>query len=179
MQKNTTVHYSEMAPSFEDADSLFNFVVNQGNGVKGLVDSGISKVPERYIQPPCERISKPDGYQVYEHLPIDLSKLDGPEHDKVVRDIASAAETLGFFQVVNHGLPLDLLESLKEAAHKFFDQPAEKKAVYLKGASPSPSVKYGTSFIPDKEKALEWKDYISMHYTSDQDAHQFWPQDCK
>lgn len=168
-----------MAPSFEDADSLFNFVVNQGNGVKGLVDSGLSEVPERYIQPPCERISKPDGYQVYENLPIDLSKLNGPEHDKVVRDIASAAETLGFFQVVNHGLPLDLLESLKEAAHKFFDQPAEKKAVYLKGVSPSPSVKYGTSFIPDKEKALEWKDYISMHYTSDQDAHQFWPQDCK
>lgn len=168
-----------MAPNFNDANSLFDFVVGQGNGVKGLVDSGVSEVPERYIQPPCERIIKSLGYQIHEHLPIDLSKLDGPEHDEVVHDIARAAETLGFFQVVNHGLPLELLESLKDAAHKFFDQPPEKKAVYLKGVSPSPAVKYGTSFLPEKEKALEWKDYLSMLYTSDQDAHQFWPQDCK
>ncbi|KAL8135433.1 scopoletin 8-hydroxylase-like [Apium graveolens] len=167
-----------MAPSFDNAD-LYNFVVRQGNGVKGLVDSGVSKVPERYIQLPSERILKPDGYKSHQHSPIDLSKLEGPEHDKVVHDIARAAETLGFFQVVNHGVPLELLEALKTAAHKFFNQPAEKKAVYLKGVSPSPSVKYGTSFVPEKEKALEWKDYISMVYTNDDEAQQFWPHDCR
>ncbi|WOG97928.1 hypothetical protein DCAR_0417269 [Daucus carota subsp. sativus] len=168
-----------MAPSFDNATSMFNFVVRQGNGVKGLVDSGVSKVPERYIQSPSERILKPDRYQASQHLPIDLSKLDGPEHDKVVHDIAVAAETLGFFQVVNHGVPLELLQALKDAAHKFFEQPAEKKAVYLKGVSPSPYVKYGTSFVPEKEKALEWKDYVSMVYTNDEDAHRFWPHDCR
>ncbi|KAF5740788.1 oxidoreductase family protein [Tripterygium wilfordii] len=164
-----------MATSF----SLFNFVVQDGNGVKGMVDIlGISEVPEQYIQPPYERIDKENAHS-HGLPPIDLSKLDGPDHDQVVNQIAAAAETLGFFQVVNHGVPVELLESLKAAAHEFFGQPPEKKAVYLKGVSPSPLVKYGTSFVPDKEKALEWKDYLSMAYTGDVEALQHWPNQCK
>ncbi|KAL3529805.1 hypothetical protein ACH5RR_009127 [Cinchona calisaya] len=168
-----------MAPSFDDSISLFDFVVHKGNGVKGLVDSGIEKVPERYIQPSSERIDKL-VLGSYEHSsPIDLSKLDGPDHDQVVKAIVKASETLGFFQVVNHGVPVDLLESLKEAAHKFFAQPPKTKAAYLKGVSPSSLVKYGTSFAPDKEKALEWKDYVSMVYTTDAEALEHWPKECK
>ncbi|KAM7250676.1 hypothetical protein ACFE04_022559 [Oxalis oulophora] len=166
-----------MAPNFDDSNSLFQFVVQDGNGVKGLVDSGLSEVPDQYIQPPNERIARLS----YSHeLPlIDLSELNGPNHDRVVDEIARAAETLGFFQVVNHGVPLELLELLKETAHEFFGQSPEKKAVYRKGVSPSPLVKYGTSFVPEKEEALEWKDYVSMVYTNDEEALQAWPNQCK
>ncbi|GKC99627.1 2-oxoglutarate (2OG) and Fe(II)-dependent oxygenase superfamily protein, partial [Tanacetum coccineum] len=150
-----------------------------GNGVKGLVDSGLTHVPGQYIQPPNHRINKQNTTVSPENMTIDLSELEGPKHDQVVKSIAHAAETLGFFQVVNHGVPLELLESLKVSAHQFFNQPSEKKAVYLKGLSPSPMVKYGTSFVPEKEKALEWKDYISMIYTNDVDALEFWPNECK
>jgi len=167
-----------MAPSFNSSNSLYDFVVRDGNGVKGLVDSGVSEVPERYIQPPRERIRKHDS-GVCDDPPIDLSKLNGAEHEKVVDEIARAAETLGFFQVVNHGVPLELLESLKDAAHTFFSLPPEKKAVYCSGVSPSPRVKYGTSFVPEKEKALEWKDYISMTFSSEEEALQYWPNQCK
>ncbi|KAL5554313.1 hypothetical protein UlMin_041714 [Ulmus minor] len=167
-----------MAPTFDDGSSLFNFVVRDGYGVKGLVDLGVSKVPERYVQPPQERIEKSSATSL-EVPPIDLSKLGGPFHEQVVGEIVHAAQTLGFFQVINHGVPLELLESLKEAAYDFFGQEAEKKAVYKKGTSPSPFVKYGTSFAPEKEKALEWKDYVSMVYTNDEDANKYWPQHCK
>ncbi|GKE94256.1 feruloyl CoA ortho-hydroxylase 1-like protein [Tanacetum coccineum] len=114
-----------------------------------------------------------------ENMTIDIPKLDGPNHDQVVKSIAYAIKTLGFFQVVNHGVSLELIESLKVSAHQFFNQPSEKKVVYLKGVSPSPIVKYGNSFIPKKDKALEWKDYISMIYTNDDDALEFWPNECK
>nr|AFK49211.1 unknown [Lotus japonicus] len=167
-----------MAPSSNSSNSLYEFVVRDGNGVKGLVDSGLSEVPERYIQPPEEQINKLESSPC-DMQPIDLSKLNGPEHDKVVDEIVGAAETLGFFQVVNHVVPVELLESLKEAAHTFFNLPPEKKAVYRAGVSPSPKVKYGTSFVPEKEKALEWKDYISMVYSCDEDALQYWPNQCK
>nr|XP_043622447.1 scopoletin 8-hydroxylase isoform X2 [Erigeron canadensis] len=168
-----------MAPSFNNESSLFNFVVKDGNGVKGLVDAGLTEVPGRYIQPPNDRIINQNAAASLGSMAIDLSELDGANHDQVVKAIAHAAETLGFFQVVNHGVPLELLESLKDAAHQFFNQPSEKKAVYLKGVSPSPLVKYGTSFVPEKEKALEWKDYVSMIYTNDSDALEFWPHECK
>ncbi|XP_022718084.1 feruloyl CoA ortho-hydroxylase 1-like [Durio zibethinus] len=163
-----------MAPSFEDGNSLFNFVVRDGNGVKGMVDLGLSKVPQAYMQPPKERIVKEDSRK-HGQPPIDLSKLDGPDHDEVAKEIVRAAETLGFFQVVNHAVPVDLLESLKDTAHNFFSLPPERKAVYRSEVSPTPLVKYGTSFVPEKEKALEWKDYISMQYTNDAEALEHWP----
>ena len=90
-----------MAPSFDNDSSLFNFVVRDGNGVKAMVDSGISKVPQAYIQPPAEHIDKNNASK-HEQPPIDLSRLDGPDHDEVAKEIVRAAETLGFFQVVNH-----------------------------------------------------------------------------
>ncbi|XP_010644912.1 scopoletin 8-hydroxylase [Vitis vinifera] len=167
-----------MAPSFDDGDSLYNFVVRDGNGVKGMVDLGLEKVPEQYIQPQHERIDKLKASS-YDRPPIDLSMLGGPQHSQVMELIAEAAESVGFFQVVNHGVPNEVLESVKSAAHEFFGQAPEKKAVYRKGVSPSPYVKYGTSFVPEKEKALEWKDYVSMVYTSDADAFEFWPNECK
>ena len=167
-----------MASSLEDRDSLFKFVVQDGNGVKGIVDLGLSKVPQPYIQPQEERIDKKNA-STCAQAPIDLSKLDGPNHEQVVQQIARASETLGFFQVVNHGVPVELLESLKDAAHTFFSHPSEKKAVYWKGVSPSPLVNYRTSFAPEKEKALEWKDYINMVYTNDAEALEQWPKECK
>ncbi|PIA25347.1 hypothetical protein AQUCO_11800025v1 [Aquilegia coerulea] len=168
-----------MAPTF-DSVNLFDFVVKEGNGVKGMVDLGLSKVPDQYIQPTNERINKMNMEPAnMEPLPvIDLSGLNGPKHDQVAESLIKAAETLGFLQVINHGLSIELLEELKDAAHQFFNQPAEKKSIYLKGISPSPLVKYGTSFVPEKEKALEWKDYISMIYTNDDDALKHWPDQC-
>ncbi|KAG8502258.1 hypothetical protein CXB51_002196 [Gossypium anomalum] len=136
-----------MAPSFDNETSLFNSVVRGGNGVKGIVDLGISKVPQAYIQPPAEQINKKNASKC-EIPPIDLSKLDGPDHDEVT-------------------------------AHNSFGLPPERKAVYRKEVSPSPLVKYGTSFVPEKEKALEWKDYISMAYTNDDEALQQWPVECR
>ncbi|RVW83467.1 Feruloyl CoA ortho-hydroxylase 1 [Vitis vinifera] len=167
-----------MAPNFDDGDSVYTFVVRDGNGVKGTVDLGLEKVPEQYIQPHHERIDKLKASS-YDRPPIDLSMLDGPQHSQVVGLIAEAAERVGFFQVVNHRVPIEVLESVKSVAHEFFGQAPEKKAVYRKGVSPSPYVKYGTSFVPEKEKALEWKDYVSMVYTSDGEALEFWPNECK
>ncbi|GMI85391.1 Scopoletin 8- Hydroxylase [Hibiscus trionum] len=163
-----------MAPNLDDANSVFDFVVKEGNGIKGLVDSGLSKVPGVYVQPPNERIDKENAIKL-ELPPIDLSKLD----DEVGEQIVRAAETLGFFQVINHGVPLHLLESLKESAHKFFSLPAERKAVYLAPVSPTPLVKYSTSYLPEKEKVLGWKDYILMKYTDDEEALRYWPEEIK
>lgn len=86
---------------------------------------------------------------------------------------------LGFFQVVNHGVPIQVLEHVKEAVHCFFNLPPEKKAVYLKGKTPCANVFYGTSFSPETEDSLEWKDYLSHIYTNDDEAMQFWPLECR
>ncbi|CAI9768651.1 unnamed protein product [Fraxinus pennsylvanica] len=70
-------------------------------------------------------------------------------------------------QIVNHGIPMQVLESVKNATHKFYGLPAEEKKKYSKEESPTNNVRYGTSFSPLAEKALEWKDWLSLFYHFD------------
>jgi feruloyl-CoA ortho-hydroxylase len=63
----------------------------------------------------------------------------------------------------------------KDSAHTFFNMPTEKKVAYRQNSK----MKYGTSFVPEKENVLEWKDYIIMEYSSDEDALKYWPNVCK
>ncbi|XP_010468146.1 PREDICTED: feruloyl CoA ortho-hydroxylase 2-like [Camelina sativa] len=98
--------------NFEDQTTLYNFVVKEGNGVKGMIDSGLSIVPKPFVQPISERIPTQNALTCEASQPIDLSHLNGPHHKEVAKQIVEAAETLGFFQVVNHGVSVELLESL-------------------------------------------------------------------
>lgn len=88
-----------MAINFEDQTTLFNFVVREGNGVKGMIDSGLATVPQPFVQPLSERIATQNTFTCEATQPIDLSNLDGPRHKEVAKQIVEAAETLGFFQV--------------------------------------------------------------------------------
>ncbi|XXG54869.1 hypothetical protein AAC387_Pa03g2642 [Persea americana] len=168
--------------SSHDSADLFKFVVEEGNGVKGLVDSNISFVPSCFVHPLHEQI---DPKQViidaspYLTKPIDLSGLKGEEKRVVVDELCGAAAKLGFFQVINHGVPLEVMQLVKQAAHTFFNLSPEKKAVFLKGRTPCPRVVYGTSFLPEQEKSLGWRDNLRMIYADDQEAMQFWPQECR
>lgn len=60
---------------------------------------------------------------------IDLAPaLTGEEGaDKVARDLRHAAETLGFFYIVNHGVPEELMNGVYSHLKTFFDLPLETK----------------------------------------------------
>ena len=166
----------KMVQSATNSWDITDFVVNQGHGVKGLSEMKLLSIPKQFIQPPEERI---DASKVVceECIPvIDIACLDGP---KVAQMICDAAEKWGFFQVVNHGVPLGVLEDVKEATHRFFALPGEEKRKYSKENSRSNNVRFGTSFTPQAEKSLEWKDYLSLFYVSENEASALWPSVCK
>ncbi|PKI50233.1 hypothetical protein CRG98_029306 [Punica granatum] len=63
---------------------------------------------------------------------IDLSALINSPDDcqaieGLVAEVRSASKEWGFFLVINHGVPLEKLRRLEEAARKFFGQPLEEK----------------------------------------------------
>lgn len=67
---------------------------------------------------------------------IDLSPISSLDHlpndniTKTITEVAEACEKWGFFQVINHGIPLEKLEDMKMVARKFFSLPlGEKKKV--------------------------------------------------
>lgn len=60
---------------------------------------------------------------------IDLSHLnfDPMNREKCINEIAEAASQWGFFQVVNHGISQEVLNSIKDEQKKVFHQPYTKK----------------------------------------------------
>ncbi|XP_044482071.1 feruloyl CoA ortho-hydroxylase F6H1-3-like [Mangifera indica] len=167
-----------MAPkiSFSDPSDVIDFVINKGHGVKGLSEMGLKVLPKQYVQS-SEGIIDDSKILAHESIPLmDMSKWDDSQ---VAKSICDAAENWGFFQVVNHCVPAEVLEGVKEATHRFFGLPADEKKKYSKELSPSNSVRFGTSFSPQAEKALEWKDYLSLFYVSEDEASALWPPICK
>ncbi|XWS65085.1 hypothetical protein CRYUN_Cryun05aG0060500 [Craigia yunnanensis] len=165
-----------MAPTlvepFSDSSALTDFVINQGNGVKGLSEMGLKALPKQYIQPLEERMCM-TNILAQESIPIiDMSNWEDPQ---MAKSICDAASKWGFFQIVNHAVPIEVLENVKDATYRFFGLPAEVKNKYSKEHSSSNNVRFGTSFTPQVEKALEWKDYLSLFYVSKEEASALWP----
>ncbi|KAF6154822.1 hypothetical protein GIB67_032434 [Kingdonia uniflora] len=161
-----------------ESRNIMDFVVHKRNGVKGLSETGLETVPKQYVQLMEGRLDM-NNVVVNQNLiaVIDMSKY--LEDSMMAESICHAAEKWGFFQVINHGVPIEILEEVKEATGQFFQLQAKAKMKYTKENSPISNVHYGTSFIPQAENSLEWKDYLSLFYTSEEEASSFWPRECK
>jgi hypothetical protein len=85
-------------PISYDRDSEIKAFDETKLGVKGLIDAGITKIPQFFIQPP--------GQGDVATLPVEIPVIDltGVESDvalrsKVIKKVKSASESIGIFQV--------------------------------------------------------------------------------
>lgn len=133
--------------------------------VQCLAESGISELPPRYVRPENERptiIDNHDAEPVISIPVVDLSGLEGPDRQETARKISDACKNWGFFQVVNHGVPVSLIHRAREVSRQFFYLPLEEKQVYAN--SPKTYEGYGSRLGIEKGAILDWGDYFFQHF---------------
>ncbi|XP_051129483.1 1-aminocyclopropane-1-carboxylate oxidase homolog 1-like [Andrographis paniculata] len=148
-------------------------------GVKGLVDSGIRTVPRIFIRPPEDRAGDPIQGGDAEVPVIDLAGIESDRRRKIVSDVGEASREWGFFQVVNHGIPAEVLELMLGGAREFHEQETEKKTA-LHSRDMMQQVKYSSNVDLYRSRAANWRDTLTVSLTmSDQIQPQLLPEVCR
>ncbi|KAI5076584.1 hypothetical protein GOP47_0008649, partial [Adiantum capillus-veneris] len=122
----------------------------------------VSKVPTTFVVPAQLRPHPVCSI----HIPlIDLSRFsDADGRSDVLKQIHRACCDWGFFQVLNHGVSLDVLHSFRTRLHEFFAMPTSAKRE-LGLVIGDTGQGYGAGFVDPKSGTTEWKDFL-IFYTN-------------
>ncbi|KAA8539220.1 hypothetical protein F0562_025912 [Nyssa sinensis] len=148
-------------------------------GVRHLCESGITKIPRKYILPISDRPNSQKGDHNAENLSIklpiiDFAELQGSNRSQILNSLAKACEEFGFFQLINHGIASDVILSMIDVAKRFFDLPFDERAKYMSSDMRS-AVRYGTSVNQNKDGVFCWRDFLKLSCNPLSDVLPFWP----
>ncbi|PHU08851.1 Thebaine 6-O-demethylase [Capsicum chinense] len=132
--------------------------------VQELAKQQLAAVPPRYIRDDIEKADYNSSKLVLPQVPIiDMKKLleigDGHDGTELER-IHLACKEWGFFQLVNHGVNLSLMEKVKSEIKAFFDLPMEEKKKFEQQEGDLEG--YGQAFVVSEEQKLDWADILYM-----------------
>lgn len=101
-------------------------------------------------------------------LEVPTIDLGDPDEDKLVEMIAKASNEWGLFQVVNHGIPHEVIENLQSVGKKFFELAQEEKETYSNpgGGVYKGGEGYGGQLRKEVGDKKAWVDHL---------FHKIWP----
>ncbi|PIA42023.1 hypothetical protein AQUCO_02100098v1 [Aquilegia coerulea] len=151
-------------------------------GVKGLVDDGVAKIPRIFILPPDEIDSNKTSIS-NTHFTIPVIDLEGVRNDatqrsEIIEEVLQASKKWGFFQVVNHGIPLDLLHEMIQGVHRFYEQPKEVKSEYYT-RDRTEKVVYNSNFDLFRAPTANWRDTFFCAMAPDTPNPEDLPEACR
>ena len=129
MSVTSTDDYQAGIDSNYDRESELKAFDESKAGVKGLLDAGMTKVPRMFHRGKFSLDEKP-GRESQISIPIiDLQGIhkDSNARAQVIEKVRNACEKFGFFQVVNHGIPVTLLDEMINGIQRFHEQDTEVK----------------------------------------------------
>ncbi|CAH1448172.1 unnamed protein product [Lactuca virosa] len=136
------------------------------------------KIPQQYVLPPLQRPNRSLTHHISTKLPIiDLSMLNhSANRSQLINQVHAACKNLGFFQVINHGIPAAIMKDALDSAEEFFNLPSDKKMCYASTDVHKP-VRYGTSLNHGTDKVLYWRDFIKHYANPISEWIHLWPSD--
>ncbi|KAG7568854.1 Oxoglutarate/iron-dependent dioxygenase [Arabidopsis thaliana x Arabidopsis arenosa] len=141
-------------------------------GVKGLVDTGVTQIPRIFHHP---HLNLTDSNLLLSSTTMVIPTIDlkggvfnesTVTREIVVPMIRDAVEKFGFFQVINHGIPIDVMEKMKDGIRGFHEQDSDvRKKFYTRDITKK--VKYNTNFDLYSSPSANWRDTLSCFMSPD------------
>ncbi|XP_026459299.1 1-aminocyclopropane-1-carboxylate oxidase homolog 1-like [Papaver somniferum] len=130
-------------------------------GVKGIVDLGIEKIPQMLVRTQdefTEDLAYTDATRDQFQTPvIDLQGIDY-RRSEIIDEIRRASMTWGFFQLVNHEIPVSVTNEMIEGIRRFHEGDIEvKKRLYVKEMM-SQKVQYYSNYDLNESRSANWRD---------------------
>ncbi|KVH88023.1 1-aminocyclopropane-1-carboxylate oxidase homolog 1-like [Cynara cardunculus var. scolymus] len=155
-------------------------------GVKGLVDAaagGSVAIPKIFIRPADELAQDLELARTSLRVPvIDLNGVDdngSSLREEAVEQVKQASEKWGFFRVINHGIPMKVLQEMLNGVREFNEKDVEMKKDYY-SRDPEKLVKFNSNYDLYLSRSANWRDtlVIDMLNTYDVDP-QYLPSVCR
>ncbi|KAK2966105.1 hypothetical protein RJ640_001519 [Escallonia rubra] len=151
-------------------------------GVKGLTDTAVvAKIPRIFVRPAEELAEELNCRRADIQVPvIDLGGIQRLDRRKeIVNEIRTAATEWGFFQVVEHGIPVGVLEQMIEGVRLFHEQDVEaKKEFYTRDNTRS--VLLNSNYDLFISRTANWRDSLIMAVSAYQSLESnYFPAICR
>ncbi|KAK7283662.1 hypothetical protein RIF29_13345 [Crotalaria pallida] len=149
-------------------------------GVQGLIDSGVTKIPRMFYTGMLDSANSSPSNSNFSVPVIDLQGIHktSAQHAEVVDQIRSACQTWGFFQVINHGIPVDVLDEMIDGIRRFHEQDGEvRKHFYTRDIDKK--VRYFSNGSLFRAPAANWRDTIGFAVSPDPPSPDEIPAVCR
>ncbi|XP_050366747.1 1-aminocyclopropane-1-carboxylate oxidase homolog 6-like [Argentina anserina] len=151
-------------------------------GVKGLADSGVTRIPRIFIHPPeALKCTAPENNVILKIPVIDLKGIrNGHGREDIINALKDACETWGFFQIVNHGVPLAVMEEMLDGIRRFHEQgPEDKMELYSRDYKKQVNF-YGSGDPKLRAKSgADWRDTLFCRAVDDKWNFEALPEVCR
>ncbi|KAK9150700.1 hypothetical protein Syun_009009 [Stephania yunnanensis] len=162
------VLFDEIPPDYDRKQELKAFDDTKA-GVRGLEEAGVTKIPRMFYTPPdgidIRILNSSDDGEAFKIPVIDLGGINignNIARRKIVIDeVRHAAETWGFFQIVNHGIPLNMIDGIHERVRRFSEEPKEERSKFYT-RDLTKKVVYNCNFDLFQAPSANWRDTLSF-----------------
>ncbi|KAG9441483.1 hypothetical protein H6P81_017337 [Aristolochia fimbriata] len=109
---------------------------------------------------------------------IDLTGIDGARRGEIIDQVRGASETWGFYQVVNHGIPINILEEMMEGVINFNEAKQKGVEAHKYDCHNSSKVQFQTDLNLDGAYP-NWRDSLVVEMAPEPPAPEEIPPLCR
>ncbi|KAJ6335640.1 hypothetical protein OIU78_012290 [Salix suchowensis] len=98
--------------------------------VQNIASTFEDTIPEAFVRSEQEQPAITTVHGI--DLDVPVIDVSDPDEEKINRLIADASREWGMFQIVNHGIPSEVISKFQGVGRAFFELPQEEKELYAK-----------------------------------------------